>query len=476
MKGSTSSENCATNDHNTVMPEYPPEPDKVDAFLLNAMLSLSVQDRNEITEEIHGVRCLARDETPELLEQSLSKMSTALEHIPPVEKKAYSKSKELFPLTTYSIDRDFRLRMLRCELFDVLKASTRLVKYMDFVMEIFGQDRVELLERPIHLKDLEEEEETYNFLRSGLLQLLSYRDRSGRRIGVAFLTNEMLSYSVKPRLRVFTYIWLTASNDIESQKKGMVGIALPAGGDVSFSPTMPSKEDIMLQQKFYSACPTRICALHFCFPDSFFYTACWKLVALTVGEKNKRRLKFNMGTVIELKYDLMSYGILPDLLPSTETGNIKLKNHLQWIQARKLIDEKKYNQDSIVECPALYDVVFKKAGKSWRLHPGDVYFRGLIESKHKEHLMSNQTEKKELIWLIVEEIESRKGRFVAWDERGWWVEVRERSEIRKKVAIALRNFNSRHKLTQKRQSCENSATTFVTKKRKQCHCGLCLSG
>jgi len=468
-----SSVNYPTNDHNIVMPEQPPEPDKIDTFLLNAMLSLSVQDRNDINEEIHGVRCLAIEETPELLERSLSKMSTALEHIPPAAKKAYSKSMELFPLTTYAMDRDFRLRILRCELFDVLKASTRLVKYMDFVMEIFGQDRVELLERPIHLKDLEEEEETYNFLRSGSLQLLSYRDRSGRRIGVVFLTNIMLSYSVYARLRVYTYIWLTASNDVESQKKGMIGIALPAGGDVSFSPTMPSKEDIMLQHKFYSACPMRICALHLCFPDSFFYTVCWKLVALTVGEKNKRRLKFNMGTVIELKYNLMSYGVLPDLLPLTETGNIKLKNHLQWIQARKLIDEKKYNQDSIVECPALHDVVFKKAGKSWRLHPGDVYFRGLIESKHREHLMSNQTEKKELVWLIVEEIESRKGRFVAWDERGWWVEVRERLEIRKKVAIAFRNFNSRHKLIQKRQSCESSTAVFVKKKRKKYH--LCVS-
>mmetsp|Transcript_33081 Transcript_33081/g.36887 ORF Transcript_33081/g.36887 Transcript_33081/m.36887 type:complete len:91 (-) Transcript_33081:177-449(-) len=89
--------------------------------------------------------------------------------------------------------------------------------------------------------------------------------------------------------------------------------------------------------------------------------------------------------------------------------------------------------------------------------------------------MSNQTEKKELVWLIVEEVESRKGRFVAWDERGWWVEVRERLEIRKKVAIAFRNFNSRHKLIQKRQSCESSTAVFVKKKRKQYQCDLCVS-
>jgi len=203
-----------SNHHNNIlkMPEHAPDPDTVENFLSNAMLSLSVQDRNEITEEIHGVRCLAPNETPELLEKSLSEMYVALERIPRSEKVAYCKSQELFPHTTFAMDRDFRLRLLRCELFDTQKAAIRLVKYMDFISEIFGQDRVDLLERPIHLQDLEKEEETHNMLKSGFLQLLGYRDRSGRRVGVVFLTNEMMSYNVYARVSFWCVLLRTTRN------------------------------------------------------------------------------------------------------------------------------------------------------------------------------------------------------------------------------------------------------------------------
>lgn len=185
------------------LPEQPPA--NPDTFLSNAMLNLSVQDRNEIQEEIHGVFCMAKEETPLLLKQSLLEMSIALERIPQAEKKSYIRSRQLFPHTTYSIDDNWRLRMLRAEFFDVTKAAIRLCMYMDFIMEIFGQDRVELLERPIHLRDLEEDNETYRYLRSGLLQLSSYRDRSGRRIMILFLTKEMLAFNTYAKVRVSYY-------------------------------------------------------------------------------------------------------------------------------------------------------------------------------------------------------------------------------------------------------------------------------
>ena len=182
------------------MPEHAPDPDNVESFLSKGMFALSSQDRNETTEEIHGVHCLAPDETPEMLESSLSKMNIAIERMPQAQKIAFCKGQEMFPRTTYANDRDFRLRFLRSELFDAEKAAIRLVKYMDFILEIFGQDHFELLERPIQLKDLEADEETNNVLQSGFMQLLNYRDRSGRRIAVAFMTNKLLSFSVYARV------------------------------------------------------------------------------------------------------------------------------------------------------------------------------------------------------------------------------------------------------------------------------------
>ena len=92
-----------------------------------------------------------------------------------------------------------------------------------------------------------------------------------------------------------------ASNDVESQRKGFVGVILPArssGSDMPFRPSMPRKEGNGLQMKFYASIPMRIIALHFCFPEDYktiFYRVGWSLVALAVGEKNRRRLKFSMG-------------------------------------------------------------------------------------------------------------------------------------------------------------------------------------
>ncbi|MGK3760356.1 MAG: hypothetical protein ACI8RD_012673 [Bacillariaceae sp.] len=85
----------------------------------------------------------------------------------------------------------------------------------------------------------------------------------------------------------------------------------------------------------------------------------------------------------------MGYGIPVDLLPLTDTGNIKTKNLLQWIKVRKDLSEsiaKEHNGiisyarasgliHSNIECPGLNDVIFR-SGKHHMIHPGKYLFRG----------------------------------------------------------------------------------------------------
>ena len=54
----------------------------IDDLLSSELLKLSLQDRNAINEEIHGVRCLALPETPALLETGLKEFEEALQRIP----------------------------------------------------------------------------------------------------------------------------------------------------------------------------------------------------------------------------------------------------------------------------------------------------------------------------------------------------------------------------------------------------------
>jgi len=72
---------------------------------------------------------------------------------------------------------EFRLKFLRCELFDARKAAIRMIKYLDLMVELFG---LFALHRKIKLSDFSKHE--LQILRAGYFQIFPFRDRSGRRV------------------------------------------------------------------------------------------------------------------------------------------------------------------------------------------------------------------------------------------------------------------------------------------------------
>lgn len=155
------------------------DPKQVDVLMADELNKLSFNCRESINEEIHGVCSLAIEETPEMVAMSLEQLASAIEKIPAADKQGYLQSQQLFPNNRYVNDRNFRLIFLRCELFHVKRAAWRLVRHLDFVLEIFDNNK-ELLQRPIRLTDLAPR--SMKLLRSGCFQLLPVRDTSGRRI------------------------------------------------------------------------------------------------------------------------------------------------------------------------------------------------------------------------------------------------------------------------------------------------------
>ena len=159
--------------------ECPDNPRFVDELLSKELMRLSVNDRNGIQEEIHGVGCLAPEECPELIHRSLKALSIELDalslSLPPDLTKAYRQSQLL--ANTYVNETEFRLRFLRCELFDVPLTGLRICGFLELVLDLFGEYA---LQRPITLYDFNKEELKY--LRYGCYQFLPFRDRAGRRI------------------------------------------------------------------------------------------------------------------------------------------------------------------------------------------------------------------------------------------------------------------------------------------------------
>ena len=192
-----------------------------DDIMSKELLQLSLKDRNDIQEEIHGVLCLAPVESPEMLQEALRKFSVELEeNIPANQKRAYLQSQHLLlalqqkhesqsccsslplsspspspsspsspssssspPSCCYINDDEFRLRFLRYELFDIPKAARRLCRFLDCILEYFGEDA---LRNPVGLlTDFSEDE--LQIVRKGNVQFLPYRDRAGRRILILVL-------------------------------------------------------------------------------------------------------------------------------------------------------------------------------------------------------------------------------------------------------------------------------------------------
>ncbi len=162
----------------------------------------------------------------------------------------------------------------------------------------------------------------------------------------------------------------------------------------------------------------------------------------------------------------MGYGIPVSMIPTTGTGTVKTKAFLQWVKARIAIEalrKKERSEDStslIIECPGVRDVIFRSVGKSCMLNPGNVALRGIFEEYHSEHIRLGQTDKKKLVWKIVEEIEARNGRFLVWEKKGWWVPLEDRSEIRNKVATSLRGYNKQRQTEESRQYSKSSTYAF----------------
>lgn len=444
---------------------------EVDDLLSKEMYSLTFADRSAISEEIHGVRCLAPEETPELLRGSLIELQQHIDLIP--FKPAYDKAQEFaqdpeFSKTSYVNTLDFRLKFLRCELFHAPRAAVRLVKFLDLMLELYG---IFALQRTVKLSDFSKQE--MQILRAGYFQMFPFRDRSGRRI-MSIVGNMGAEYDPFVRMKSYMYFWMAAAEDVESQQKGVVFLVWP--GTSQSIKNIPCQKERMLHMKCNGAAPIRIAAVHFCFPNEPFYHFLRSIHAMSMGRAYRLRLKFHVGEGMELQYRLKSYGIPVDLIPITDTGNIKTTHLKQWMRLRKIVevgmtpDGTKTNEVSIVECPRSNDVIFRP-GTSMLCHPGNVVFRGLIESK-QDRITVKRAEKEEVALEIIREVEKSGGRFLIWDNGGWWSEAKDVDLICTKIAISYRDFKTKvQSQNQNKQQIDSSTFFFVNqdhgKKRKR---------
>ena len=133
---------------------------------------MSIQERERVYEEIHGVD---QDipETPEIISRSLQEFEVELSKFK--NKPAYDLAYQL-NVSFVSNDK-FRLMFLRATRFQTKAAAEKMVSYFEYKLDLFGPDK---LVKRITLADLSADDVIS--LRNGAIQVLPRRDKSGRAV------------------------------------------------------------------------------------------------------------------------------------------------------------------------------------------------------------------------------------------------------------------------------------------------------
>ena len=339
----------------------------VDKSISEALLNLSLNDRNAIEEELHGIvrdpeetsefstwclrefdkelifvknlkvrlRNLERDGQKDVLRNvirmttqdvsDLGEGSSDSEYIVDtditmnsprshtgirIEECPNRKRKS----SCYVNDRNFRLRFVRAERYDCKKAVKRFVNFLVFGQELFGDF---VADRPIKLSDLETRKEKWA-LSNVSFQFLPFRDRSGRRV---FVSVGSCGYDIEPllRIKVLWYMFWVASEDIESQQKGVVIVGWPSDSVISQSEDETNssiggnmvnsdngvweeslRQNLVVQEGIYQVktldgLPLRIAALHLCFEDRPIYRLLNSLWHFSMNAYLQARYKVHIG-------------------------------------------------------------------------------------------------------------------------------------------------------------------------------------
>lgn len=508
-------------------PIDPPSDFDVDKALSGMLMGLSLETRLTIEEEIHGVRS-EREESPDFLEEKLKEFDRILFTIKSTlgqeqrsnhrnshrkfllrnvirvygddTKEKNAKSTLDKPETNtndcYLNDPHVRLRFLRSESFDVGKAVERIICFLEFTSELYGEF---VAERPISVTDFSKQEEYC--LRHSRSQYLPFRDRSGRRVqvGVGSINFNIPAYI---RFKIIMLLQWVVSEDIETQRKGIVIVLWPFDEQTessnSSSTTIAQKklngaqeasdpenehnwENIRQSitkdtssyfQKYNNSSPLRIASIHQFYKDTPLNRALSALYVFYGLKKEQWSLyRAHFGEEVENRYKLTNFGIPESLMPMTTTGKVKTDYQSNWVTTLKKIEEQRRQQNKdtdsescpkqeIVECPSSNDVVFRKGRPLYKRNPGNMFYRELIAAASFQHFEAARSGKYAISWNIVKEIESNGGRFLEWSSighgsGGMWIVMTDRRAIRDKIASALKQYNRDNLKTRNRAKAEN---------------------
>jgi hypothetical protein len=352
---------------------------------------------------------------------------------------------------------------LRAERFDVDLAASRMVKFLDWKLELFGPEK--LCQWHIGLEDLDANARF--MVESGLSQVLPERDSRGRVVTVLAANYlRRLQRSTHSLLQSTYYFCMSVVEDESNQRSGLVSVCYGLGNE-ELEQTSENRRSTWEGTILMTCMPIRVEAVHFCTPSSGMHYAL-SLIAQSAGMFIRARLRIHCGSHLECEYALLTFGLPISMLPFTTESELKLGNHKNWLQRRIVKEQElKRGEGSFfgIELPGRNDVLLGH-GRPIQGHPGNRRLHDLIRVYMDEYNQADRNGGRTIVARkIIQDIMfplsndpmdnitnlAEGGRFLKRRDdnlkSGWWEEVTNNEEVViEKVSTAIRGVRKRYGL------------------------------
>mmetsp|Transcript_698 Transcript_698/g.1258 ORF Transcript_698/g.1258 Transcript_698/m.1258 type:complete len:507 (-) Transcript_698:1067-2587(-) len=467
--------------------------DESERMLAQAMSSLPTAERDKIIEEVHGVYKPIEEEAG-----FVSKKLAALDSEISMHKNdAYEIA--LKQNRSFVEDYDFRLMFLRSEGFVASAACNRMMQFLKLKQIYFGEGKIT---KDITFLDLSEDD--ILSLRTGAIQVLSEKDRSGRAVVAVLPSLWNQQQTPENMMRASYLLEMSLIRDPDVQKRGVVYIyydTKPYNSGLS----APDAAMVSLAKIHKASMPVRYAAYHICLRDRSGYHSIGH--AISKKEDIVKGIS-HYGDDKECLLKLQGFGILVSCFPINSEGTMNLDAHLEWVQQQRedviaetthprstrgstikssnvaalpapqqqlqrrdtlesifaddseediLVDGSQPPSDEAALAraaemaprsalqPAIIDVVLGR-GRWFQYFPGNISFREFLEERDVEYNEASRTDKVNMTKSIVAELRASGRRFLKLErnQRGsdMWIEVGDK-EIYKKVSQCYRTVRKK---------------------------------
>ena len=436
-----------------------PSEQSVDALLAQDMAQLSVDEREEISFQLHGISTLQEDkETKESVQRGLTEFNRILleqEKEATANPKGSLASSMAAYLLAKTKDGDyvqaekFRLLFLRKARWDIPEAATAIYKHFTIKLELF---REELLSKDILYSDLDERAQKLVY--SGYVRVLPERDRGGRCVCYLSALSALVAEKDLPkpddpsevsdaRCRALWYFAMCTLRDEDIQKKGIVLVA-HAFGDVL--PFYMDLKHLRRTKYIREGIPYTLMGAHFCHHNAMLNHAV-NFIRFINGSDTRVRFRCHYSASLEeIKLLLGSYGIpakyLPESIVDEETGEQKVSVEDHHKHCDQIREQEQMENASAIGVPRRFDVLFGRSGQA-RTHTGNYRCVHICEMHLQKYERISKFEKTEMAERIVSIIHESDGRFLKPTKYGW--EEVDHDLARDKVAHIFRNLRKKQK-------------------------------